>query len=39
MSNIRCFDSKGLWMFRCDCGKETLLKVDYKKKTIDVVEG
>lgn len=38
MSQIKCFDSRGLWMLRCDCGKDILLKVDYKKKKIEVIE-
>jgi len=36
---IKCFDSQGLWMIRCDCGKDILVKIDYKKRKAELVEG
>ena len=38
MAKIKCFDSQGLWMFQCGCGKECLLKVDYINKNVEIIK-
>ena len=37
MSQIKIFDSQGLYMLHCDCGRDHLIKIDHVKKCTELI--